>query len=225
MIEYRPVSDLGKTDLAWLQARHHFCFAGYQDVQRLEWGWTRYINHDVLAAGAELQPSFHFATEMLVIVDEGEIRITRHSDRDMVIGRNRFAYIAAGTGAEFGIANRSSKPASFTTVGLSSVADEPAAFRESVALSAVPDLLASGDDDDVAPVRLRTSARLRWLDVAAGQTIDIHLTGEFAYLVVMAGAVDIGRHRMTRHDGLAMQNEAGLAVAAETPASLMLIEG
>ena len=35
MIEYRPASDLGKTDLAWLQARHHFCFAGYQDVERL----------------------------------------------------------------------------------------------------------------------------------------------------------------------------------------------
>lgn len=225
MIEYRPASDLGKTDLAWLQARHHFCFAGYQDVERLEWGGTRYINHDVLAAGAELQPSFHFATEMLVIVDEGEIRITRHSDRDMVIGRNRFAYIAAGTGAEFGIANRSSKPASFTTVGLSSVADEPAAFRESVALSAVPDWLASGDDDDVAPVRLRTSARVRWLDVAAGQAIDVHLAGDFAYLVVMAGAVDIGRRRMTRHDGLAIRNEAGLTVGAETPGSVMLIEG
>ena len=225
MIEYRPASDLGKTDLAWLQARHHFCFAGYQDVERLEWGRTRYINHDVLAAGSELQPSFHFATEMLVIVDEGEIRIARRSDGDMVIGRNRFAYIAAGTGTEFGIANRSSKPASFTTVGLSSVADEPAAFRESVALPAVPGWLASGDDDDIAHVRLRTSARVRWLDMAAGQAIDVHLAGEFAYLVVMAGAVDIARHRMTRHDGLAIRNEAGLTVAAETPASLMLIEG
>lgn len=225
MIEYRPASDLGKTDLAWLQARHHFCFAGYQDVERLEWGRTRYINHDVLAAGSELQPSFHFATEMLVIVDEGQIRIARRSDRDMVIGRNRFAYIAAGNGAEFGIANRSPKPASFTTVGLSSVADEPAVFREPLLLPAVTDWLASGDDDDVAPIRLRTSARVRWLDVVAGQAIDVRLASEFAYLVVMAGKVVIGRHRMTRHDGLAMQNEAGLSVGAETPASVMLIEG
>lgn len=225
MIEYRPASDLGKTDLAWLQARHHFCFAGYQDVERLEWGGTRYINHDVLAAGAELQPSFHFATEMLVIVDEGEIRITRHSDRDMVIGRNRFAYIAAGTGAEFGIANRSSKPASFTTIGLSSVADEPAAFREPVALSAAPGWLASGDDADIAHVRLRTRARVKWLDVAAGQSIDVPLASEFAYLLVMAGAVVIGRDRMTLHDGLAIRNEACLTVAAEKQASLALIEG
>lgn len=225
MIEYRPASGLGETDLAWLQARHHFCFAGYQDVERLEWGRTRYLNHDVLAGGAELQPSFHFAVEMLVIVDEGEIRITRPSDRDMVIGRNRFAYVAAGTGAEFGIANRSPKPASFTTVGLSSFADEPAAFRESLALPAVPDWLASGENDDVAPLRLRTLARVRWLDVAAGQAIDVRLASEFVYLVVMAGKVVIGRHRMTRHEGLAIQNEASLAVAAETPASLMLIEG
>lgn len=225
MIEYRPASDLGKTDLAWLQARHHFCFAGYQDVERLEWGRTRYLNHDRLAAGAELQPSFHFATEMLVIVDEGEIRITRPMDRDMVVGRNRFAYIAAGTGAEFGIANRSSKPASFTTIGLSSVADEPAAFREPVALSAAPGWLASGDDADIAHVRLRTPARVKWLDVAAGQSIDVPLASEFGYLLIMAGAVVIGRDRMTPHDRLAIRNEACLTVAAEKQASLVLIEG
>ncbi len=116
MIEYRPAAELGETHLAWLQARHHFCFAGYQDVERLEWGRTRYINHNRLAADAELQPSSHFATEMLVIVEDGEIWITRHSGRDFAIGRDRFAYIAAGTGAEFGISNRSIRPASFTTI-------------------------------------------------------------------------------------------------------------
>lgn len=61
--------------------------------------------------------------------------------------------------------------------------------------------------------------------MVAGQAIDVRLASEFAYLVVMAGKVVIGRHRMTRHDGLAMQNEAGLSVGAETPASVMLIEG
>ena len=225
MIEYRAASDLGETDLAWLQARHHFCFAGYQDVDRLEWGRTRYINHDRLAAGAELQPSSHFATEMLVIVEDGEIYIKRHSGRDMAIGQNRFAYIAAGTGAEFGIANRSSKPASFTTIGLSSDADERAVSREPVALSAVRDWLASGEDDDVAHVRLRTSARVKWLELAGGLALDLHLASEFAYLVVMAGTINIESHRMTRHDGLAIRNEACLTIKAETQASLLLIEG
>jgi len=223
MIEYRPASKLGETDLAWLQARHHFCFAGYQDVDRLEWGGTRYLNHDRLAAGAALQPSFHFATEILVIVDEGDIRITRASARDIKVGRNRFAYIAAGFGAEFGIANRSAMPASFTTIGLSSDADEAAVFRDSIALSAEP-LLASGADD-IAHIRLRTSARVQWLELAAGQTVDLGLASEFAYLVVMAGTIDVGAQRMACHDGLAVRNEASIPVAAKTLARLLLIEG
>lgn len=225
MMEYRAASDLGETDLAWLQARHHFCFAGYQDVERLEWGRTRYINHDRLVAGAELQPSSHFATEILVIVEDGEIWITRHSGRDMSIGRDRFAYISAGIGAEFGIANRSAEPASFTTIALTSVLDERAVFREPAALSAVPDWLASGSGDDIAHIRLRTSARVKWMSLSGGQAIDLHLASEFAYLVVMAGSVVIGRDRMTPHDGLAIRNEACLTVAAEKQASLVVIEG
>ena len=225
MIEYRPASDLGKTDLAWLQARHHFCFAGYQDVERLEWGRTRYLNHDVLAARAELQPSFHFATDMLLIVDEGEIQITRPADRDIAIGQNRFACIVAGTGAEFGIANRSGRPASFTTVALTSAADEPAVFREASSLSAVADWLASGADDDVAHVRLRAPARVKWLDLSGGEVIDLQLAREYAYLVVIDGTIAAAGHRMTRHDGLAIRNESRLSVAAETPATLLLIEG
>lgn len=225
MIEYRAAADLGKTDLAWLQARHHFCFAGYQDVERLEWGLTRYINHDLLAAGAELQPSSHFATEMLVIVEDGEIWITRHSGRDIAIGRDRFAYVAAGTGAEFGIANRSAAPASFTTIALSSVAEERAVFREAAALPATPDWLASGAGDDVGHVRLRTAARVKWLNLMGGQVTDQQLVREFAYIVVMSGTIDIGHRRMSRHDGLAIRNEACLTITAKTSATMVLIEG
>lgn len=225
MIEYRPAAELGETHLAWLQARHHFCFAGYQDVERLERGRTRYINHDRLAADAELQPSSHFATEMLVIVEDGEIWITRHSGRDFAIGRDRFAYIAAGTGAEFGISNRSIRPASFTTIALSSVADERAVFREAAALFAVPDWLASGTGDDVAHVRLRAAARVKWLKLPGGQATDLHFASEFAYIVVMSGTIDIAHHRMSRHDGLAIRNEACLTITAKTLARVVLIEG
>jgi hypothetical protein len=148
---------------------------------------TRYINHDRLDADAELRPSSHFATEMLVIVEDGEIWIRRHSGRDFAIGRDQFAYIAAGTGAEFGISNRSVTPASYTTIAFSSVADERAVLPEAAVLSAVPYWLASGIGDDVAHVRLRAPARVKWLTLSGGQATDLHLASEFGYIVVMSG--------------------------------------
>ena len=52
MIEVRPFASLGHADHGWLNARHHFSFAGYHDPARVHWGALRVWNDDEIAAGA-----------------------------------------------------------------------------------------------------------------------------------------------------------------------------
>ena len=45
MIELRPFDSLGAANHGWLDARHHFSFAGYHDPDRHNWGRLRVWNH------------------------------------------------------------------------------------------------------------------------------------------------------------------------------------
>ncbi len=41
MIERRPFASLGGANHGWLDAKHHFSFAEYQDNKRMNWGTMR----------------------------------------------------------------------------------------------------------------------------------------------------------------------------------------
>lgn len=41
MIEHRPLAILGAANHGWLDAKHHFAFASYQDPARTHWGALR----------------------------------------------------------------------------------------------------------------------------------------------------------------------------------------
>lgn len=49
MIELRPFRGLGGANHGWLDARHHFSFAGYHDPSRVHWGNLRVWNDDAIA--------------------------------------------------------------------------------------------------------------------------------------------------------------------------------
>ena len=49
MIERRPFAELGGANHRWLDAKHHFSFAGYHDAARMGWGALRVWNDDTIA--------------------------------------------------------------------------------------------------------------------------------------------------------------------------------
>ena len=51
MIELRPYASLGGADHGWLDTRHHFSFADYQDPARTNWGQLRVWNDDATSGG------------------------------------------------------------------------------------------------------------------------------------------------------------------------------
>ncbi|MEL6738446.1 MAG: pirin family protein, partial [Pseudomonadota bacterium] len=51
MIELRPFNSLGSANHGWLDAHHHFSFAGYHDPARVQWGPIRVWNDDTIAPG------------------------------------------------------------------------------------------------------------------------------------------------------------------------------
>ena len=98
MIDVRPFGTLGGANHGWLNARHHFSFAGYHDPARMNWGALRVWNDDEIAAGTGFQPHPHRDMEIITYVREGAIT---HKDSMGNEGRTEAGDVqimSAGTG-------------------------------------------------------------------------------------------------------------------------------
>ena len=73
MIERRSFESLGGANHGWLDAKHHFSFAGYQDPARMGWGALRVWNDDAIAPKTGFPPHPHRAMEIITYVREGAI--------------------------------------------------------------------------------------------------------------------------------------------------------
>ncbi|MCZ8148888.1 MAG: pirin family protein, partial [Roseomonas sp.] len=73
MIDIRPFGSLGGANHGWLNAKHHFSFAGYNDPTRMNWGRLRVWNDDEIAAGTGFDPHPHRDMEIITYVREGAI--------------------------------------------------------------------------------------------------------------------------------------------------------
>lgn len=73
MIEVRPFATLGRFRNDWLNARHHFSFAGYKEPSRMGIGALRVWNDDEIAPGKGFDPHPHQDMEIITYVREGAI--------------------------------------------------------------------------------------------------------------------------------------------------------
>src|SRR3546814_9491930 len=98
MIELRPFESLGGENHGWLNAKHHFSFANYQDPDRMNWGSLRVWNDDIIAPHTGFPPHPHRDMEIITYVREGAIS---HEDSLGNKGRTESGDVqvmAAGTG-------------------------------------------------------------------------------------------------------------------------------
>ena len=109
MIEIRPFAGLGHANHGWLDAHHHFSFAGYRDPSRMGWGAIRVWNDDTIAAGKGFDPHPHNDMEIVTFVRSGAV-----SHRDSLGNEGRTAagdvqVMSAGTGIVHAEYNRESE--------------------------------------------------------------------------------------------------------------------
>jgi len=230
MIERRPFAELGGANHGWLDAKHHFSFAGYYDPSRMGWGPIRVWNDDTIAAGTGFPPHPHADMEIVTYVREGAIT---HQDSLGNIGRTEAGDVqvmSAGSGVRHSEYNR--EPG---TTQIFQIWIEPKTRGEAPAWGAKPFpkgarsghfvTLASGiaGDEDALPIR--TDARIVGATLKAGETAEYALgAGRNAYLVPASGTVEINGVRLEARDGAAITDEPVLRVTAIDDAELVLVD-
>ena len=230
MIEIRKRATLGGANHGWLNARHHFSFAGYHDPARLHWGALRVWNDDEIGPKTGFPPHPHANMEIITYVRSGAI-----SHRDSLGNAGRTVagdvqVMSAGTGIEHAEYNDEAEPTTLFQIwimpdekgGTPSWGTKPFPREERQGRFIT---LASGREGDDEALRIRADARVAGASLSAGSEVEYLLEpGRKAYLVPAKGAITINGQSAAMGDGVAIAGEAQLRITASEDAEIVLVD-
>lgn len=230
MIEKRAFDTLGRFSNDWLNARHHFSFAGYHDPDRMGWGALRVWNDDEIAADGGFSPHPHENMEIITYVREGAIS---HSDSLGNAGRTKAGDVqvmSAGSGIRHSEFNREDETTSLFQIWIMprETGGEPrwdsAAFPAGDRAGQLV-VLASGDPETDGGLLIRQDAKVLGATLLAGQSVTHALTsGHRAYLVLAIGRGTVNGVALDARDGVAIRDETAITIEAATDLELVMVE-
>jgi redox-sensitive bicupin YhaK (pirin superfamily) len=230
MIDRRPLATLGGANHGWLDAKHHFSFASYQDPARTQWGALRVWNDDTIAPKTGFPPHSHADMEIITYVREGAIT---HKDSLGNVGRTEAGDVqvmSAGSGITHSEYNMESETTRIFQIWI--IPSErglpptwgakpfPGNDRSGRFVA-----LASGSPEDTEALPIRTDAKVLGARLKAGETAVYALgASRRGYLVPSTGRVEVNGVVLDTRDGAAIENEAELRVTALDDAELVLVD-
>lgn len=230
MIERRPLASLGGADHGWLDAKHHFSFAGYQDPERTHWGALRVWNDDAIQPRTGFPPHSHADMEIITYVREGAIT---HRDNLGNHGRTEAGDVqvmSAGTGITHSEYNMESETTRIFQIW---IIPGQRGLPPAWGAKPFPDhdrsgrfvALASGSADDTDALPIRADAKVLGARLKAGETAVYALgSARRGYLVPATGRVEVNGVLLETRDGAAIEDEAELRVTALEDAELVLVD-
>ncbi|KRB07830.1 pirin family protein [Lysobacter sp. Root690] len=229
MIELRPYDSLGGANHGWLDAKHHFAFAGYHDAARMGWGALRVWNDDTIQANTGFPPHSHADMEIITYVRDGAIS---HQDNLGNRGRTEAGDVqvmSAGSGiqhAEYNLEAQTTRIFQIWIIpdqrgGAPTWGAKPFPKGDRAGRFVV---LASGKgDEDTLPIR--ADARVLGLTLAAGESAEyVFGDNRYGYLVPAKGVVEVDGVRVQARDGAAIRDQASIRVTALEDAELVLVD-
>ena len=229
MIEVRKFDTLGGADHGWLNAKHHFSFAGYHDPARMHWGNLRVWNDDIIQPKSGFPPHPHDNMEIITYVRTGAIT---HRDSLGNMGRTEAGDVqvmSAGTGIAHSEVNAEDEATTLFQIWI--LPDErggqpqwgarpfPKGDRAGKFV-----VLASGvDGDDALPIRAQ--ARVSGATLKAGESTTYQLGKDRkAYLVPATGKLEIDGQTVEARDGAAIADLDEVKITALEDSEVVLVD-
>ena len=230
MIERRPFAGLGHANHGWLNATHHFSFAGYYEPSRMGWGALRVWNDDSIAAKSGFPPHPHSDMEIITYVREGAIT---HQDSMGNVGRTAAGDVqvmSAGSGVRHAEYNLEDEATTLFQIWI-----EPAGRGGEPSWGAQPFpkgdrsgrfvTLASGyaNDEDALPIRAEARVMAATLKAGERTVLDVD-PKRHLYLVPAKGSITVNGVRIEGRDGAAITDVSTLEIAGIEDAEVVLVD-
>ncbi|RMD61737.1 MAG: pirin family protein [Alphaproteobacteria bacterium] len=229
MIERRPFDSLGRFETDWLSARYHFSFAGYHDPARTGLGPLVVWNDDIIRPGRGFDMHPHRDMEIITYIRRGAITHEDHLGNRGRTEAGDVQVMSAGTGIVHAEYNLEETPSELFQIWIvpnrTGVAPrwQQRRFPKAARIGAlIP--LASGRAGDTGALPIHQDAAVLGATLHPGQSLMHRLApGRRAYLVVARGALTINGVAAAARDGVAIEGESEVTIAAGDEESEILI--
>ena len=230
MITVRPSGERGRSELGWLSSRHTFSFADYLDPRHMGFRSLRVVNDDRVQPGAGFPTHGHRDMEIVTYVVEGALEHKDSMGTGSVIRPGEVQRMTAGSGVTHSEYNASrAEPVHFLQIWILPERQGLAPGYEQRAFPAAEmqgrlRLVASRDGRE-GSVTVHQDVQVLAARLAAGDEAVHRLApGRHAWLQVVRGALALNGTSLATGDGVAVSDEARLALAAREPAELLLFD-
>ncbi len=234
MIELRPFDSLGSANHGWLDAHHHFSFAGYHDPARVHWGALRVWNDDAIAPGTGFPTHPHEDMEIITYVRTGAITHTDSMGNEGRTEAGDVQVMSAGTGVRHSEFNRETQE---TTLFQIWIIPDARGGKPGWGARTFPKgaragqfvTLATGSANDTADgdaLPIRADARVLGATIRAGESItyDPAAPSRHLYLVPATGKVRVGDVEANSRDGVAITDLERVTITAIEDSEIVMVD-
>ncbi len=234
MIELRPFNSLGSANHGWLDANHHFSFAGYHDPARVHWGALRVWNDDAIAPGTGFPTHPHEDMEIITYVRTGAITHTDSMGNEGRTQAGDVQVMSAGTGVRHSEFNRETEE---TTLFQIWIIPDARGGEPSWGARTFPKgeragqfvTLASGSANDASAgdaLPIRTDARVLGATIMAGESVtyDVAARSRHLYLVPATGKVRVEDVEAKARDGVAITDLDRVTITAIEDSEIVMVD-
>lgn len=230
MLQIYRRNELGHANHGWLDTRHHFSFASYQNPARMQFGKLRVINDDLIAPGTGFGMHPHRDMEIITFVRSGAIT---HRDSRGNVGRTAAGDVqvmSAGTGIMHAEHNLEREHTAIFQIWIFPKENgiEPrwdsARYAQRDAGDTLP-LLVSGRAQDAGSgaLYIHQEAAILGGRLKAGQQLQQPLVDQ-GYLLVSRGEVEVDGELLKEGDGVEITGVTAVTLKALVDSEMILID-
>jgi redox-sensitive bicupin YhaK (pirin superfamily) len=229
MINVRHAAERGTANFGWLDSRHTFSFGHYYDPDHMGFGALRVINEDRVAPGKGFDTHGHQDMEIISYVLEGALAHKDSIGTGSVIRPGDVQVMSAGTGIRHSEFNHSKKePVHFLQIWLLPNRDGIAPRYDQKSFSSAEKrdrlrLVGSPDGRDGSIV-INQDTQIYDALLSRGRAVSHPLpAGRKSWVQVVRGAVEVNGKGAIAGDGVAVEDEAVVSIAAPAEDAEVLV--
>jgi redox-sensitive bicupin YhaK (pirin superfamily) len=230
VITLRKSGERGATKIDWLDSRHSFSFADYNDPAFESFGALRVINEDWIAGGAGFPPHPHRDMEIVTYILEGALQHKDSTGGGGVIRPGEIQRMSAGKGvvhAEFNASRE--RPCHLLQIWImpSKKGIEPSYEQKALDIRAITNKFAriAGPDPQPHEVRLVQDAEI-WAAQLAPDVEAIHFLGpgRRAWVQVAKGEISLGNETLRAGDAAAVTDQEQVTICSNAASEILLFD-
>lgn len=229
MLAIRRDREIHKEEGGWFTARWHFSFDRYRDPEQMGVGPLRVFNHDRLIPGAIWPMHPHADIEGITYVWKGTFRHADSLGKDGVLEPGAVQLMTLGSGALHSEQNASaSEPMEFLQLWILPRTPslppgvQQRQFSKADRTDRLLKVIGATDGD---PIRVHQDASVYVASLSAGTDVSHRFVdGHAGYLYLIEGSIRLDGDSLGTGDSVKVYEEPKLAIRADIPSELILVD-